>query len=165
MLDFIFNAFLFIFPAYVANACALVLGFGSPIDKGKIYKDGKPLLGKGKTWRGLYTGIFCGVLTGIVLYNIFPITDNAFFLSLLLSIGALSGDVFFSFLKRRIGIKRGQAFPFFDQVDFLIGAVIFAAPILLPSWETLVFLFIVTPILHLATNFTAFVLGMKDKPY
>ena len=165
MLDFILSALIYIFPAYVANASALLFGFGSPIDGNKNFFDGKPLLGKGKTWKGLFAGTCCGTLVGYVLYTFFPITNSIFLLSFLLSFGALFGDIFFSFIKRRINLKRGQPLPFIDQTDFVFGAILLTSLIYLPSIETIIFLLVLTPILHLATNFIAYLLKLKDKPY
>ena len=54
----IFQAFWFILPAYVANASAKLIGGGIPVDFGKTWKDGKRILGDGKTWRGLLFGAF-----------------------------------------------------------------------------------------------------------
>ena len=86
MLEFILSALIYIFPAYAANASAVVLGYGDPIDANKKFLDGKPILGKGKTWRGLFAGTCVGTLTGIILFSLFPVTDSVYLLSLLIRI-------------------------------------------------------------------------------
>jgi CDP-2,3-bis-(O-geranylgeranyl)-sn-glycerol synthase len=43
-----------------------------------------------------------------------------------LCFGALLGDVIESFFKRRVGKDRGQDWIPFDQLDFLVGALIFS---------------------------------------
>lgn len=53
---------LFIVPAYIANAGMLLVGGGKPIDGGKMFFDGKPILGPGKTWNGLIKGpLYIGI--------------------------------------------------------------------------------------------------------
>ena len=52
-LEIILQALWLILPAYVANASAVLVGGGTPVDFGKNWRDGKRILGDGKTWRGL----------------------------------------------------------------------------------------------------------------
>src|SRR2546427_13302198 len=49
-------AFWFLLPAYVANPMAVVSGGGTPMDFGRTLRDGRRLLGDGKTWRGFAGG-------------------------------------------------------------------------------------------------------------
>ncbi len=53
-------------PAYLSNPFAAVFGGGKPIDGGRTLKDGRRIIGDGKTWRGLFSGIFCGFLAGCI---------------------------------------------------------------------------------------------------
>lgn len=66
----VLQALLVFLPAYVANmspvlVAKLIPGWKAPIDGGRLGKDGKPLLGPGKTWRGLVGGTLAGGLTAI----------------------------------------------------------------------------------------------------
>jgi CDP-2,3-bis-(O-geranylgeranyl)-sn-glycerol synthase len=47
----------------------------------------------------------------------------------LLSLGALFGDLFGAFLKRRMGFAPGELLPVVDQIDFIIGAILFSIPL------------------------------------
>ena len=60
----IIQAIWLVIPAYIANASALLVGGGTPIDFGKKLKDGRRFLGDGKTWRGLFVGTFVGMTAG-----------------------------------------------------------------------------------------------------
>ncbi|MEM3401783.1 MAG: CDP-2,3-bis-(O-geranylgeranyl)-sn-glycerol synthase [Candidatus Hadarchaeales archaeon] len=153
----------FILPAYVANATPVVLGGGRPIDGGRKFIDGRPIFGPGKTIRGFIAGLIAGSLVGLV-QAIFdrPGMATAGFL---LSLGALVGDLLGSFIKRRLGLPRGAAAPGLDQLGFLLVAIAFASPIVLPALETFVALLIITPILHLGTNYCGYLLKLKDRPY
>ena len=136
--EIIIQAFWLIIPAYIANASALLVGGGTPIDFGKKWKDGKRILGDGKTWQGLIVGSFIGMTAGFGLsvaakyaqmYQ-FPIylddfTGFPMMIPLIFAIcfGALIGDIVESFFKRRHNIKRGEDWIPFDQIDFIIGVL------------------------------------------
>ena len=139
--EFVIQAFWLILPAYIANASALLLGGGLPVDFGKKWSDGKRLLGDGKTWRGLFIGTFIGMTAGFgfsviskFALNIdFPIKINDFtgfplMIPILFSLcfGALIGDIIESFFKRRIGKERGENCIPFDQIDFILGVLFFS---------------------------------------
>ncbi len=136
---FIVQAFWIVIPIYVANASAVIVGGGTPIDFGKTWKDGRRILGDGKTWRGLLSGTFLGMTAGFGLvvgatylskseYSFLGLTNFEGFpymIPILFSLcfGALLGDIVESFFKRRIGKDRGQDWIPFDQLDFLVGAL------------------------------------------
>jgi CDP-2,3-bis-(O-geranylgeranyl)-sn-glycerol synthase len=161
----------FILPAFIANA-APVIGykifgkFNAPMDFGKKL-GGKPILGPGKTWGGLLFGLFAGTLAGLVQTFFqpqgFPLMNTH--LALLLSVGALTGDAFGSFIKRRLDFARGKSIPCLDQLGFLIFALIFAYPLAKLSLLQIAFLLVVTPVLHVGTNLIAFLLKLKKEWY
>jgi len=139
--EIIIQALWLVLPAYIANASALLIGGGTPIDFGKDWKDGKRILGDGKTWRGLIAGAFVGMTAGFGLSVVakfgvsidFPIILDDFtgfplMIPLIGSIcfGALLGDIIKSFFKRRVGKKRGEDWIPFDQIDFVLGVLFFS---------------------------------------
>ena len=65
--EVILQAFWLILPAYIANGSAVLVGGGTPIDFGKTWRDGKRILGDGKTWRGLFAGAILGMIGGFGL--------------------------------------------------------------------------------------------------
>ena len=155
----------FILPAYVANATPVVLNGGKPIDGGKKFTDGRPIFGTGKTWGGFVAGIATGTLAGLVQGFIAKGLSHYLLLGFLLALGALFGDLLGSFIKRRLGIKRGDAAPGLDQLGFVIVALILASLVTQPSWEVILTILIITPPIHLATNFVGYKLGFKSRPY
>jgi len=70
-------------------------------------------------------------------------------------------------VKRRLRIAPGDLLPIVDQVDFIIGAILFSIPICLQklSWELVVAVLVITPPIHLLTNFAAYKLGLKSNPW
>lgn len=163
MINIIVNALIYIFPAYVANSSAVLFGGGKPIDLGKKV-GGKRILGDGKTFRGFIFGALFGSLTGlginIIKPGYFPV-----FLGLSLSIGGLIGDIIASFLKRRVGVKRGRPVPILDQIDFVIGAVMLGSLVEPPSGKALIFILLATPLIHLTANFLGYLLNFKENPW
>jgi CDP-2,3-bis-(O-geranylgeranyl)-sn-glycerol synthase len=86
-------------------------------------------------------------------------------IGLFLGGGALIGDAAGSFIKRRIGIERGKAAPFLDQLDFVVGALVFASIIVFIPLNMIIFILIISIVLHLLTNIIAYLIGMKDVWY
>jgi CDP-2,3-bis-(O-geranylgeranyl)-sn-glycerol synthase len=162
--ELVLEAVEFIFPAYCANAIPVVAGGGRPLDFGKSLWDGKPIFGKNKTFRGFFAGFVVGTLVGLGESLVF---GYPLFLGPMLSVGALFGDLVGAFLKRRYGIAPGELLPVVDQVDFVVGAVFFSLPVYLQklTWELVIMVLIVTPPIHLLTNFVAYKLGLKSNPW
>ena len=157
----------FILPAYVANAAPVVLGGGGPIDGGRKFTDGRPIFGAGKTVRGFVAGLAAGTIVGLIQGIIANSLQFYFLLGFLLALGALLGDLLGSFIKRRLGIKRGGAAPGLDQLSFVVMALLVASPLALDllRWGIILAIIIITPPIHLATNFGGYKLGLKSKPY
>ena len=172
-------AFWTMLPAYIPNNAAVLAGGGAPIDGGRTV-DGRRLLGDGKTWRGTAVGTIAGVVLALALNRFTPAVATATGVALPtfplpaaigLAFGAMLGDISASFLKRRSGRERGAAFPGVDQLDFVAGALVCAA-LLDFGWFSDTFtlpvvavVLVLTPVLHLATNGIAYLLGLKDEPY
>lgn len=130
--NLLLDALKFIFPAYCANAAPVIFGGGRPLDFGRKFYDGRPILGGNKTFRGFFSGLSIGTAVGIAESLIF---GYPFYFGFLLALGALTGDLAGAFLKRRIGIPPGEILPVVDQVDFVIGAFVFALPLKMLSLE------------------------------
>jgi len=162
----IVEAMKFIFPAYCANAVPVLAGGGQPMDFGKNFFDGKPVLGKNKTFRGFFFGLAIGIFVGAVESLVFgyPFPFSVLF-SVLAPLWALCGDLAGAFLKRRLGIAPGDLLPIIDQIDFVVGALLFSLPLAIMYWELAVAVIIITPPIHLLTNFLAYKLKLKKNPW
>ena len=158
----IIEALKFIFPAYCANAVPVLAGGGTKMDFGKNFFDGKRLFGNNKTFRGFFFGWAVGAAVGLVEYFVFGFP---LLFCLLIPLGALLGDLFGAFLKRRLGIAPGGLLPVVDQIDFVIGAIVFSLPLGLIGWELAVTIMVLTPPIHLFTNFLAYKLKLKNNPW
>jgi CDP-2,3-bis-(O-geranylgeranyl)-sn-glycerol synthase len=180
VLDVVVTAVWAMLPAYVPNNAAVLVGGGRPIDGGRTM-GGRRLLGDGKTWRGTAGGWATGILLAFALNALRPAVADLPGLSsvptfplaaaLALPFGAMLGDVVASFLKRRTGRERGAPFPVVDQLDFVAGALA-CTLVAAPGWflatftaPVLAVVIVLTPVLHVATNGIAYLLGLKDEPW
>jgi CDP-2,3-bis-(O-geranylgeranyl)-sn-glycerol synthase len=163
----IIEALKFVFPAYCANAVPVIVGGGPPLDFGRNFLDGRPVFGKNKTFRGFFSGLSVGAVAGLAETAVFGFQSFPALLGVLLPFGALMGDLMGAFLKRRIGLAPGELLPVIDQTDFIIGALLLSLPVSLPllSWEIVLTVLIITPPVHLLTNFAAYKLGLKRNPW
>ncbi len=152
------NPILWALPVYVANASATLSRLfpkTHPIDLGKNFFDGRRILGDGKTFEGFSIGLILGYLAGKLVYPQFY--DPLPFVLL-----ALLGDMAGSFVKRRVGLKRGEEAPILDQLDFLLFSYL-ARPPIDPIAAFLLLPF--TYFLHRLGNFIAYVLHIKKEPW
>ncbi|MEI7682862.1 MAG: CDP-archaeol synthase [Candidatus Saccharibacteria bacterium] len=167
------TALVFFLPAGVANATPvlankipLLKSWNTPIDFGAS-RHGKRLLGNNKTWRGMLSASLAAGITALLLS---PIVDYdrslvvTFGFGFLMGFGALFGDAVESFIKRQRGIAAGKSWFPFDQIDYIIGGLVFLAPVAHLSSGEMALIFIVYFALHLLTAYAAYLLGLKDRP-
>ncbi len=158
----VIQALKFIFPAYCANATPVLAGGGTKMDFGKNFYDGRRIFGNNKTFRGFLFGLAIGMLVGLVDVVIFGFPIPFLVLT---PLGALLGDLTGAFFKRRVGIAPGGLLPIVDQIDFVVGALVFAIPLAIVSWELAATVLLITPPIHLFTNFLAYKMNLKRNPW
>ncbi len=170
-------AFWIMLPAYIPNPIAALLGGGTPVDLGRNFSDGIRIFGDGKTWRGLFTGILAGIVTGLVLIWLssrFPeagLPQHTLLSITLLATGALLGDLVKSFFKRRCHVERGAKWPVADQYDLVAGAFLLLLAFD-PAWlfamvtlPVFIVILIITPVLHRVTNIIGYMFKVKEVPW
>lgn len=159
-----------------ASRIPVLKDWNKPLDLGLTFRN-KPLLGKNKTWRGLASGIVIATLTvylqqlsltklnadidinGVSFIDLPTIT-----LGILLGLGALVGDAIESFFKRQAGIDSGKSWFPFDQIDYIIGAIVFTwalIPLTLLQYSLLLLTGFVG---HLVFSYIAYLLKFKKTP-
>lgn len=168
---------IFIIPAYLANSAPVLLGGHHPIDMKLRFFDKRPIFGKGKTWFGILGGLGAGILGSVLMAYFLPGTyldiwaskpEHYILVGAALSSGALIGDLLGSFAKRRLGSSSGSQSEMLDQLGFLAGALFFAYLIgvrfVFDIWS-LLFLSILTYLIHKAANLFAYIYGLKKVPW
>lgn len=71
LIQVILDSTILVLPLWFGNAAPTILGGGAPIDGGKYWRDGKRILGDGKTIRGFWAGTFIGGLIGGIIAGLF----------------------------------------------------------------------------------------------
>jgi len=158
----------------------LLKNLNAPIDFGLTWND-KPLMGPNKTWRGLLVGTIAAVITfqfqvylatntsilsdtvvfGIDYAN--PTASN-YVLMALLGFGALFGDAVESIAKRQLGIQSGKSWKFFDQTDYVFGALLLGQLANPLPINTLILSIVVWGLIHPLATVFGYLIGMKDSP-
>ena len=163
------RSILYIMPAYISNASAVLFRGKTRLDMGYKFFDGRPILGRSKTLEGFLGAILSGTIYGAIQYCFVPVVDplTGFFLAF----GAMVGDSTGSFIKRRFDLKSGELAPFLDQWDFVLGAFFFVwlfkfvFSLMLPSLTEALIILVLTVVIALISNFGAFLLGLKEVPW
>ena len=93
--------------------------FAAPLDAHVVLRDGRPLFGSHKTWRGLLAGTIASSLVSAWL-------DGGLLIGAAFGALSLAGDLNSSFIKRRLGRKSGAWSPLLDQVpEALLPMLVF----------------------------------------
>jgi CDP-2,3-bis-(O-geranylgeranyl)-sn-glycerol synthase len=150
----------FILPTYAANSAPAIFGGGKALDLDKVFVDGGRVFGSHKTVRGLTSGLVAGTMIAL-LEGIF-IHPNLFIFGIMASIGALTGDLFGAFLKRRLSLPPGYALPLLDQLDFVFGGLGLVSLFYEIRVDATFLILLVTPSVHLLANMIAYIFKTKD---
>lgn len=147
-----------------------------PLDHNRKF-GGKSLLGSHKTYRGLFSAVIFSILVSwlqryLYQYSFFKdlslinyTTTSIVLWGLLIGLGVIIGDAAESFFKRRKKIAPGKPWFPWDQIDSVLGGLVFIAPIYLAPlwiWATSITLSLV---LHVSIRHVAFYLGINKKKW
>jgi CDP-2,3-bis-(O-geranylgeranyl)-sn-glycerol synthase len=187
VLGIMFFGFWLFVPAMLPNTGAVFFGKISKtkMDFGRTWR-GKRIFGDGKSWGGFIGGGLFGVVIGLGIMGINMATGWAedggygpFWgnvgLLFCLGFGSLLGDLTGAFIKRRLGMERGQKAPILDQYDFVAGAFLITA-LFFPDWvysnyiegwhiAALIFILLTMFTIHRVTNIIGYKLGLKKEPW
>ena len=120
--------------------------------------DGEPIFGSHKTIRGVIGGVLAGTIIGLGESLVDP---RLAFAGFMMSLGAVLGDLLGAFIKRRLHVEPGKAFPILDQLDFVFGALMLGYYFFPMGLYSTILFVVVTPPIHLGTNYGAYRLGIK----
>ena len=177
ILKLIVESFWYLLPAYFANMAPVFFSrmdfLNIPVDFGKKIRR-KPIFGANKTYRGFFFGILCAIAVSflqLLAYKNVPYFErislidysrtNLFVWGGLMGFGALFMDTIKSFFKRRAGIKPGRSWVPFDQLDYVVGALLFTSIVLILDWGHIITMILLSVALHLITTFTGYYTGIR----
>lgn len=147
-----------------------------PIDHGKSL-GGKRIFGDNKTYRGFIVGIGSAIIVAyiqLMLYQVdvfkglslIPYPElNPLQIGFLMGFGVLFGDLVESFLKRRAGKGPGERWFPWDQMDSVIGGLLFLAIAWMPSLEIVLIAVALSVVLHVSVRYLAFWLGINKSKW
>lgn len=174
-MNIIFQIIYLLLPCYCATMAPVfakklkILEYlAKPIDFNKKLNN-KPLFGKNKTIRGYVVGILMAIL---IVYlqtkfyyaniSIIPYPELDFLiLGFLMGFGALFGDSIESLIKRQINIAPGKPFVPFDQIDAVIGTLLFTYILYPVSLKIIIFSILLTFGLTILSNLIGYATGIK----
>jgi hypothetical protein len=113
----------------VANGVPAVLAVLSgrapswPLDGGRRLRDGRPVFGPSKTWRGLIAAL-------VVTPSVAWVLGLGWGLGLTIALGAMVGDLIASFIKRRLGLASSTSVPLLDHLPETLIPALLAKPAL-----------------------------------
>ncbi len=131
--------------------------------------------GPNKTYRGFLVGLILSIGAVYLQKILYPYLKaysfvdysqiNFLLLGFLLGFGALFGDLIKSFIKRRFGILAGKSWIPFDQIDWIIGAIILTYLLVPMSPKEILIIFVLFGILHPVVNFMGYILQLKPNKF
>jgi hypothetical protein len=132
--------------------------FARPIDGGVVLRDGHPLLGGSKTWRGLAAAIVLATCAAVIIG--LPWLAGA-----ITGASAMAGDCLSSFVKRRMALEPSSMSIGLDQVpESLLPAV--ASSVYLPLGLTdVIAIVVVFSVGVLVMSRLFYTVGLRDRPY
>jgi len=164
-------------PAYAANAWPPMARGKIPIDCGKKLSDGNRIFGDSKTIEGFAIGVIAGTFYGAIETYLYPslnayaglwgasLPTMSLFIGFMIAFGALTGDLAGAFIKRRFGMKPGTDAPILDQLNFIVGAIVFSAAFTHISLPMIAIMLVVTPIVHRLVCMIGYALKLKKVPW
>ena len=132
--------------------------FADPIDGEVLMRDGHPILGRSKTWRGVAAAMVLAACTAVLIH--LPWRAGA-----LIGASAMAGDCLSSFVKRRLALEPSSMALGLDQVpESLLPAV--ASGVFLPlAFGDIVAIVLVFSLGELAISRLLYAVGLRDRPY
>jgi len=131
---------------------------GKPVDGGVNLRDGQPLFGTSKTWRGLIAAIIVTPAAALII-GLDLVTG------LLIALMAMAGDLLSSFIKRRLRLKPSSQALGLDQIsESLLPALVVAPRLQLSAGEILIIVLLFF-LLELGLSQLLFRIGIRRRPY
>jgi len=146
-----------------------------PIDFGVKWR-GCEIFGKNKTWRGLLVGVITGMIVAgiqaLLFFNSdffvrYTIVDyrkvNFILIGSLMGGGALLGDLIESFIKRRLNKPSGKPWFPWDQIDWIIGAMVLSSIVYAPLPKVAIVTILLYLVVHLCSDRVVCWMGIKKR--
>ena len=132
--------------------------FSYAVDLGQNLPDKNRIFGPSKTWRGIFSSLLATPVVAVLL-------GHSVETGLMVAIYVVSGDLFSSFIKRRLSMEPSSMAPLLDQVpeSFIPAFMLrqtFNLDILSVIWLVLIFITI-----ELLLSYILYRWGVRKRPY
>ena len=128
------------------------------LDLGKQLRDGHPVFGSSKTWRGLVSALFTSCMLSIIFgYGIW--------FGLIFGALVMTGDLFSSFVKRRRDFKPGDRSIGWDQLPESLFPAIYTISVLGIEWWWAILLTLTFALLHILISKPLYRFNIRKHPY
>jgi CDP-2,3-bis-(O-geranylgeranyl)-sn-glycerol synthase len=144
--------------APILGARLLGKRFAWPLDGGRTFADGRPLLGASKTVRGVVLSLLaCSLLA--------PVLGFSWLLGLTFAAASMAGDAASSFVKRRLDVPPSGRFMGLDQIPEALLPLWVCREGLGLDWLSVAVLTVLFLVGSLVLSRVAFHVGLKQRPY
>lgn len=130
----------------------------APLDGGRTWRDGRPILGSSKTFRGILAAAVCTA-------GIAPLLGFSAWTGLAVAAGAMTGDLLSSFAKRRLGLPAHARASGIDQVPEALLPLLLLRPALGLSVTDILVALLAFIILAVLLSRLLYRLNIRDRPY
>lgn len=166
-------------PGFIANWTPFLMRnvnfLNYPLDFG-LTINGKPALGKNKTFRGLFFGVLNSMIAMYIIYLIEKHTKvkttlidfshvNVYAIGFFMGLGVIFGDMVKSFIKRRVGILPGNSFFPWDQLDAVLGGLSLGRIVWAYSWQYAICIILSSFILHILIRHSLYYLKVTNSKW
>ncbi|NMT62290.1 CDP-archaeol synthase [Marinobacter orientalis] len=132
--------------------------WSAAVDGGRRWRDGRPLLGNRKTWRGVVSGtLVCGLFA--------LITGMGLLFGLLFGLLGLIGDMVSSFIKRRLGLASSGKAIGLDQIPEALLPMVLAWFWLDVSVAVVVSVVVLFTLANMLLSPLLYRLGIRHQPH
>jgi CDP-2,3-bis-(O-geranylgeranyl)-sn-glycerol synthase len=129
-----------------------------PLDGGRSFTDGRPLLGHSKTWRGVLLAITGAAVMAWLL--VLPVH-----IGIAIGCFVVLGDALSSFIKRRLGLNASSMALGLDQIPEALLPLVALKPYFSLTWLMILETVTGFVILELFLSYILFKLKVRDRPY
>lgn len=132
--------------------------FNLAVDFGCKLPDNKPLFGPSKTWRGILSAI---TVTPVAAWLFAYSLETGLYIALY----AIAGDLFSSFVKRRLALAPSSMAPLLDQVPESFLPAFMMMQTFHLTFDSVVLLVLLFIIAELVLSHTLYQWGIRKRPY
>jgi CDP-2,3-bis-(O-geranylgeranyl)-sn-glycerol synthase len=129
-----------------------------PLDAGMTFIDGRAILGSSKTIRGILVSV---IATSVCA----PLLGFAWTTGLLISLAAMAGDLFSSFIKRRIGYPPSSKALGLDQIPESLFPALACKSILALTFTDVILIVALFSVGNLLVSRLLYKIHLRDEPH